>query len=131
MSVFGQSLGFPAFRMEHATPRRDSRYRDKPLWFAFEVGYQHYDQFSYERIIPPMNPQNIYADFLRLHGEGIQHLGIPVDNLERPIVEYEKTGLSRMAVWCMGEYRHEELRPVCLYGYRFDRRSQWELIRAY
>lgn len=78
VSAFWQGLGFPAFRMEHATPRKDSRYREKPLWFAFKVGYQHYDQFSYEWIIPPIHPQNIYADFLKLHGEGIQHLGIPV-----------------------------------------------------
>jgi hypothetical protein len=80
--------------MEQATPRRDSRYRDKPLWFAFEVSYQHYYQFSYEWIIPPMNPQNIYAGFLRLHGEGIQYLGIPMDNLERAIVEYENRAIT-------------------------------------
>jgi hypothetical protein len=51
--------------MEHATPRQDSTYRGKPLWFAFEVGYQNYDQFSYEWIIAPATPPNIYADFLK------------------------------------------------------------------
>src|SRR6202167_3243824 len=39
VSAYWQKLGFSAFRMEHATPRQDSTYRDKPLWFAFEVGY--------------------------------------------------------------------------------------------
>lgn len=101
VSAFWQSIGFPAFRMEHATPRKDSRYRDKPLWFAFEVGYQNYDQFSYEWIIPPMNPRNIYADFLKLHGEGIQHLGIPVNDLAKAIAEYEKHGYR---VWQSGAW---------------------------
>ena len=52
VSAFWQKLGFPAFRMEHAAPREDSRYRDKPLSLAFDVGYQHYNQFTYEWIIP-------------------------------------------------------------------------------
>jgi hypothetical protein len=101
VSVYWQSLGFPQFRMEHATPREDSRYRGKPLWFAFEVGYQHYDQFNYEWIIPPMTPANIYADFLKLHGEGIQHLGMPVDDLKKAVAEYEKHGYR---VWQSGAW---------------------------
>lgn len=101
VSAFWQSLGFPAFRMEHATPRKDSTYRNKPLWFAFEVGYQHYDQFSYEWIIPPTSPPNIYADFLKLHGEGIQHIGIPVEDLGKAIAEYERHGYH---VWQSGAW---------------------------
>jgi hypothetical protein len=78
--------------MEHASPREDSRYRDKPLSLAFDVGYQHYDQFTYEWIIPPATPPNIYADFLKAHHEGIQHLGLPVDDLKKAVEAYEKLG---------------------------------------
>ena len=92
VSAFWQKIGFPSFRMEHATPREDSRYHGQPLWFAFEVGYQHYDQFSYEWIIPPSTPANVYIDFLKEHGEGIQHIGIPVDDLPKAAAAYEKLG---------------------------------------
>jgi hypothetical protein len=101
VSAYWQKLGFPAFRMEHATPRQDSTYRGKPLWFAFEVGYQNYTQFSYEWIIPPMTPPNIYADFLNKHKEGIQHIGMPVDDLQSAVSTYEKLGYH---VWQSGAW---------------------------
>jgi hypothetical protein len=101
VSAFWERLGFPAFRMEHATPREDSEYRDKPLRLTFDVGYQHYDQFSYEWIIPPVTPPNIYADFLKAHQEGIQHLGMPVEDLSKAVAEYEKLGYH---VWQAGAW---------------------------
>jgi hypothetical protein len=101
VSAYWQKLGFPAFRMEHATPRQDSTYRGKPLWFAFDVGYQNYDQFSYEWITAPSTPPNIYADFLKAHKEGIQHLGMPVDDLSKAVADYEKLGYH---VWQSGAW---------------------------
>jgi Glyoxalase/Bleomycin resistance protein/Dioxygenase superfamily len=101
VSAFWERLGFPAFRVEHATPRGDSGYRGKPFLLSFDVGNQHYDQFGYEWIVPPMAPPNIYADFLKLHGEGIQHLGMPVDDLKKATAEYEKLGYH---VWQSGAW---------------------------
>ncbi len=101
VSAYWQKLGFPAFRMEHATPRQDSAYRGKPLWFAFDVGYQNYDQFSYEWIVAPATPPNIYADFLKAHKEGIQHLGMPVEDLSKAVADYEKLGYH---VWQSGAW---------------------------
>ena len=93
VSAYWDRLGFPAFPMQHATPRADSRYRDQPLSLAFEVGYQRHTQFRYEWISPPPSPPNIYADFLnRHHREGIQHIGVPVDDLAKAIAAYEKLG---------------------------------------
>jgi methylmalonyl-CoA/ethylmalonyl-CoA epimerase len=103
VSAYWQKLGFPALRMEHATPREDSRYHCKPLWFSFEVGYQHYDQFSYEWIIPPSEPANTYADFLKKHGEGIQHIGIPVDDLAQAVARYEKLGYQVLQAGAWGD----------------------------
>ena len=92
VSAFWQKLGFPAFRMEHAPPREDSQYRGKPLSLAFDVGYQHYDQLTYEWIIKPTTPTNINADFLKTHKRGIQHFGMPVDDLEKAVAAYEALG---------------------------------------
>lgn len=93
-AAYWQKLGFPAMPKAHASPREDSRYHGKPLWLDFDVCWQRHTQFTYEWIIPPADPPNLYADFLKAHGEGIQHLGMPVDDLEKSIAEYQKLGYS-------------------------------------
>ena len=93
VSAYWERLGLPAFPLQHATARADSRYRDDPLSLAFEVGFQRHTQFQLEWISPPPSPPNIYADFLnRHHREGIQHIGIEVDNLANRIEAYKTMG---------------------------------------
>jgi catechol 2,3-dioxygenase-like lactoylglutathione lyase family enzyme len=101
VSNFWASLGLPALAMAHATPRDDSTYRGKPLLLTFDVGWQRHTQFTYEWIIPPTDPPNIYADFLKRHGEGIQHIGMPVADLNAAIARYQKLGYS---VWQSGAW---------------------------
>ncbi len=98
---FWQKLGFPGFALEHAMPRDDSRYRGQPLLLAFEVGFQRIGSISYEWIQPPSTPANIYEDFLQRHGEGIQHIGMPVDDLSKATAAYEKLGFP---VWQAGAW---------------------------
>lgn len=93
-SAYWQKLGFPAMPRSHASPREDSRYHGKPLWLDFDVCWQRHTQFTYEWIIPPAAPPNLYSDYLREHGEGVQHLGVPVDDLEKSIADYQKLGYS-------------------------------------
>jgi hypothetical protein len=93
VSAYWERLGFPAFSMQKITPRPEFRYKDKPLSLAFELGYQRYTQFGYEWISPPPSPANIYADFLnKHHREGIQHIGMPVEDLAKSTAAYEKLG---------------------------------------
>ena len=93
VSEYWAKLGFPAFPMQHASPREDSRYRGQPLSLAFDVGFQRHTQFRYEWISPPPSPSNVYADFLNKHRrEGIQHIGILVEDLPKAIAAYEKLG---------------------------------------
>ena len=93
-SAFWQKLAFPAMPKSHASPREDSRYHGKPLWLDFDVCWQRHTQFTYEWIIPPAEPPNLYADYLKEHGEGVQHLGVPVDDLEKSIADYQKLGYA-------------------------------------
>jgi catechol 2,3-dioxygenase-like lactoylglutathione lyase family enzyme len=93
-SAYWQKLGFPAMPKSHASPREDSRYHGKPLWLDFDVCWQRHTQFTYEWIVPPAAPPNLYADYLKEHGEGVQHLGVPVDDLEKSIADYQKLGYS-------------------------------------
>ena len=99
--AYWQKLGFPGFELEHATPRDDSRYRGQPLALAFEVGFQGMGSISYEWIQPPATPANIYENFLKLHGEGIQHIGMPVADLAKATAAYEKLGFP---VWQAGAW---------------------------
>jgi hypothetical protein len=85
VSAYWERLGFPAFPMRHAG--------GDPLSLAFEAGFQRHTQFRYEWISPPPSPPNIYADFLnKHHREGVQHIGIEVDNLANRIEVYRKLG---------------------------------------
>ena len=91
VSAYWERLGFPAFPMQHATPRPDGRYRGDPLSLAFDVGFQRHAQFKYEWVSPPPAPRNVYADFLnKHHAEGFQHIGMLVDDLPKSIAEFEK-----------------------------------------
>lgn len=102
VSGYWQRLGFQPIPIEHAAPRKDMRYRGKPLWFYFDVGFQRYNpQFAVEWISAPAIPPNIYADYLKLHGEGIQHIGMPVDDLSRSVAAYERPGYS---IWQAGAW---------------------------
>jgi hypothetical protein len=103
VSAFWEKLGFPAMPKAHASPREDSRYHGKPLWLDFDVCWQRHTQFTYEWIIPPTDPPNLYADFLKTHGEGVQHLGVPVDDLEKSIAEYQKLGYTVAQSGAWGE----------------------------
>ena len=103
VSAFWQMLGFPPMPKAHASPREDSRYHGKPLWLDFDVCWQRHTQFTYEWIIPPANPPSLYADYLKTHGEGVHHLGLPVDDLEKSIAEYQKLGYTVAQSGAWGE----------------------------
>ena len=92
VSDYWQQLGFPAMPVAHASPREDSRYHGRPLLLSFDVGWHRYGQPIFEWIIPPQDPPNCYADFLKEHGEGVHHLGLPVDDLDRAIARYKDLG---------------------------------------
>jgi hypothetical protein len=132
VSAYWQRLGFQPIPIEHATPRKDMRYRGKPLWFYFDVGFQRFSpQFAVEWISAPATPPNIYADYLKLHGEGIQHIGMPVDDLSKSVAAYEKRGYS---IWQAGAWGDVGKKDSGQYDY-MDTNSigglSVELIHAY
>jgi len=103
VGAYWQHLGFPAMPVVEASPRADMRYRNKPLWFSFKVGWHSYAHPTFEWIIPPLDPSNCYADFLRLHGEGVQHLGMPVDDLALAVGRYALLDFPPVQIGAWGE----------------------------
>jgi hypothetical protein len=103
VSAYWHSLGFPEITLADASPRADGRYHGKPLLLPFVVGWQNYSHPTYEWIIPPQDPPNCYDDFLHTHGEGVQHMGVPVDNLENALERYAKLGWSPVQSGAWGD----------------------------
>jgi peroxiredoxin len=92
VSAYWTRLGFPEMPVAHASPRAGSTYHGRPLMLPFDVGWHRYSKPTFEWIIPPQDPLNCYADALALHGEGVHHLGLPVDDLEQAVAAYGKLG---------------------------------------
>ena len=103
VSEYWHKLGFPEMTLANASPREDGRYHGKPLLLPFVVGWQNYSHPTYEWIIPPQDPPNCYDDFLSAHGEGVQHMGLPVDNLDGALERYAKLGWSPEQSGAWGE----------------------------
>lgn len=100
VSAYWEKLGFPAMTKSRAEARADLRYRGKPARFAFDMYWQRHTQFAYEWIVPPPEP-SFYAEFLKEHGEGIHHFGVPTDDIDKSIAEYEKLGhkVAQSGAW--------------------------------
>ena len=94
VSAYWHSLGWEPLSVVHATPREDSRYRGKPLLLSFDVAWYKRPALTIEWIIPPSTPPNCYADFLNRHGEGVQHLGMIVPDLDAAVEHYKQLGYS-------------------------------------
>ncbi len=94
VSAYWQSLEWEPLTIAHATPREDSRYRGQPLLLSFDVAWYKRPSLTIEWIIPPSTPANCYADFLKEHGEGVQHLGVTVPDLDAAVARYNELGYS-------------------------------------
>ncbi len=103
VSDYWEAMGFPAMGVGHAGPREDSRYHGQPILLPFDVGWHRYSQPTFEWIVPPQTPANCYDDFLRAHGEGVHHIGLPVDDLDAAIARYKALGYSVVQSGAWGE----------------------------
>lgn len=94
ISAYWAKLGFPAMKIDHVPARADSTYKGQPLALAFDEGSQKYDQYSYAWMAAPPVPANIYADYLKAphHREGMEHIAMTVNDLEKSIANYEALG---------------------------------------
>jgi methylmalonyl-CoA/ethylmalonyl-CoA epimerase len=70
-------------------------YHGKPARFSFKSGHAQTGAFDLE-LIEPLEGDNIYSDFLRANGEGVQHFRCPkinaIDTYRKTIKDFEKAG---------------------------------------
>jgi catechol 2,3-dioxygenase-like lactoylglutathione lyase family enzyme len=103
VSAFWTRIGFSTVRLEHASPRDDGTYHGKAILLPFEVGWDSHTRPGAEWIVPPQTPANCYNDFLTVHGEGLHHFGIPVDDLERGVADYGRLGHQVLQTGAWGQ----------------------------
>lgn len=90
VSSFWASAGLPALEITHG-PVSDKEYFGKSSDFDMKLGWQRHGSIVYEWIIP-LKPPTVYADHIRMHGEGIQHFGFNVEDMDRAINFFEEKG---------------------------------------
>jgi catechol 2,3-dioxygenase-like lactoylglutathione lyase family enzyme len=131
VSDYWQQVGFPEMPVAHASPREDSRYHGMPLWLSFDVGWHRYTRPTFEWLIPPQSPSNCYADFLKAHGEGVHHLGLPVKDLEAGVARYKELGYDVVQSGAWGDVGQKGSGRYCYMGTDSIGGVTAELIRAY
>lgn len=90
VSSFWASAGLPPLEITHG-PVTDKQYFGQPSDFDMKLGWQRHGTIVYEWIIP-ITPPTVYADFIRMHGEGIQHFGFSVEDMDAAISFFEQKG---------------------------------------
>jgi methylmalonyl-CoA/ethylmalonyl-CoA epimerase len=86
VSKYWELLGWPAIAVTHPD-LHDVEYRGKPVRYAQALGWQRHGAVPYEWCPPPASAPSVYQEFIDRRGEGVQHLGIQVDDIDKAIAE--------------------------------------------
>ncbi|MHB1133196.1 MAG: VOC family protein [Chloroflexota bacterium] len=70
---------------------KDTTYNGQPGDFHWRVALADFNGMVME-LIQPLDGENVYSEFLAKHGEGVQHLGVIVPNLEQAVAEAQGAG---------------------------------------
>lgn len=89
-SHFWASAGLPEFEITHPEVW-EKAYFGKPADFNMDLGWQRHGSVVYEWCIPLEGP-TVYADHIRVHGEGIQHFGFATKDMDKTIEFFENLG---------------------------------------
>ncbi len=92
VSSFWAELGFPPFEITHGETW-GKEYYGNPADFDMKLGWQRHGNIVYEWCIPLKGP-TVYADHIKSHGEGIQHFGFNVQDMDQAITFFKDQGYA-------------------------------------
>ncbi len=92
VSAFWVGLGFPEMKVDPSIGH-DKMYHGSPADFEMKLGWQRHGHIVYEWCIPLKSP-NVYEDHIKKHGEGFQHLGFRVSDMDEAVEFMKSRGLS-------------------------------------
>lgn len=77
------------------TNTSDMVVRGRPKDFAVRTATAQIGRVQWE-LLEPLDDDNIYAEFLREHGEGLQHVGFGVENYDEAMAGFSDRGMEVM-----------------------------------
>ncbi len=92
VSAFWSGLGFPPLEITHGEVWEKSYY-EKPADFDMNLGWQRHGNIVYEWCIPLKGP-TVYTDHINSHGEGFQHMGFTVPDMDEAIRYFKDKGYA-------------------------------------
>ncbi len=92
VSAYWESLGFPAMQITHGETW-GKQYYEEPADFDMKLGWYRYGNIVYEWCIPLKAP-TVYEDHIKKYGEGFQHLGFSVPDMDKAIQYFKDRGLK-------------------------------------
>jgi catechol 2,3-dioxygenase-like lactoylglutathione lyase family enzyme len=101
VSSFWTRLGFPALDVSR-TPLRDRLYRGRPGTFDQELAFQRHGSGGWEWLRSLAGP-TVYDDFIAAHGEGLHHLALEVEDLDRALAAWKTAGFDVVQSGAWGE----------------------------
>jgi hypothetical protein len=92
MEMYWTQFGIGPWRVFSLGPgMKDMTYHGKPCSFSLKVAVARFGELAIELLQPLSGPTPL-KDYLEEHGEGVQHLGIFVDNLDESIKTMKTLG---------------------------------------
>jgi len=92
VSEYWQQIGIPAMNVTH-TDVWEKRYYGKAHDFDMKLGWQRHGNIVYEWCIPLQAP-TVYTDHIEKRGEGIQHIGLSVPDIDKAIRHLTSRGFA-------------------------------------
>ena len=68
--------------------------KDKTAFFKYRVKEAQIGPVSLQLVQPPSDEKSMYGEFLEKRGEGVQHLGFVVDDIDKAEAKLKKLGLK-------------------------------------
>jgi hypothetical protein len=90
ISEFWAKIGQPVFQINHPA-LGNTHYYGKPTDHELIQGWQRHGTIAYEWCIP-VRPPIVYADHIKIHGEGIHHLAFTVSDMDEVLDDYSSKG---------------------------------------
>jgi len=92
VSGYWEKLGFPPMQITHGDSW-DKQYYGEPADFDMKLGWYRYGEIVYEWCIP-LKPPTVYEDHIKKYGEGFQHMGFKVNDMDEAIRHFEDRGFK-------------------------------------
>lgn len=99
---YWKKLGFPEFSVTHPA-LTDLFYRGRPAAYEQDLGWQRHGAVPFEWCVPPAGTPSVYAEYLKKHGEGVQHIAFSVPDMDAAIVHYKSLGFAAVQGGGWGE----------------------------